>query len=146
MVSRLLLAVVVAGVALVNAACGSETVPMPTGNAELRRELLVELDNREIWYKVVDDSHIEIEYEDTGLVGELFDSMIRNVLPRDRSFAPAPHSLRELAEVLQNQNIACNFVNVFDQDWVVCDSEEDMKAVDEILFRIVTEDDGVRAN
>jgi hypothetical protein len=145
-VSRFILAVVVAGVALVNVGCEAETVPMPTGNAELRRELLVELDNREIWYNVVDDSHIEIEYEDTGLVGELFNSMIRNVLPRGRSFAPAPHALRELAEALQNQDIACNSVHVFDKDWVVCDSEEDMKVVDEILFRIVTEDDGVRSN
>lgn len=137
---------VIASISLVNAGCESETVPMQTGNAELRRELLGELDNRKIWYNVVDDSHIEIEYGDTVLVGELFDSMIRNVLPRGRSFAPAPQSLRELAEALQNQNIACNFVHVFDQDWVVCDSEEDMKVVDEILFGIVTEDDGVRLN
>ena len=139
MVSRLFLAAVVTGAALVNAGCESETVPMQTGTAELQQELLVELDSREIWYNVVDDSHIEIEYEDAGLVGELFDSMIREVLPKDRSFVPAPHSLRELAEALQNQNVACNFVDAFDQDWVVCDSEEGMKVAEEILLRIVTE-------
>ena len=145
MILRFILALVVAGVALVNIGCEAEMVPMPTGNPELRQELLVELDSREIWYKVVDDSHIEIEYEDTALVGELFDSMIRKVLPRDRSFAPAPHLLRELTEALQNQNIACNSFHAFDQDWLVCNSEEDMKLVDEILYRINTDDDGVRS-
>lgn len=145
MVSRFMLALVVVGVALVNTGCEAETVPMPTGNPELRQELLVELDNREIWYDVVDESHIEIEYEDTALVGELFESMIRKVLPRDRSFAPAPHLLRELTEALQDQNIACDSVHAFDKDWLVCNSEEDMKLVYEILYRINTDDDGVRS-
>jgi len=140
-VPRFILALVVAGLALVIVGCEVETVPMPTGNPELRRELLVELDNREIWYDVVDESHIEIEYADMTLVGELFDSIITNVLPKDRSFAPAPHKLRVLTEAVKNQDIACNSVHAFDSDWLVCNSEEDMELLFEISFRIDTEDE-----
>ncbi len=141
-----MLAIVVAWLALANVGCeadapSSELVPMPTGNAELRRELLAELDKKDIWHNVVDDSSIEIEFEDTTQVGEIFDGIIRNVLPRDRSISPAPHLMDELTESLRSQDIVCKSVHAFGKEWLVCTSE-DMALVNETLTNIVTNNEG----
>lgn len=132
---------IVSGLALINFACVAETpnsnlVSMPTGNPEMRRELLIELDERDIWYRIVDDSLIEIKDQNTGPVAELFDGIIRDILPRGRSFSPDPQVLGQLTESLENHDITCKPVNAFDKDWLVCNSE-DMKFVDETLTKIV---------
>ena len=150
MVSRFVLIIAIAGLAIVNVGCetgtsNSELVPMHTGNPELRRELLAELDKRQILYNVIDDSHVEVEYKDAALIGEIFNGIIRNVLPRDRSFIPAPYLLGELTEALRDKNISCKSVHAFDDDWVVCDSE-DMRVANEIWFEIVMGDEGVQSS
>jgi len=146
MTSRFVLTLVASSLALVSLGCvtdtpNSDSVPMPTGNSELRRELLIELDERDIWYSIVDESHIEIETKDMVQVGELFEVIIRKTLPRDRSFAPVPHLLDRLTESMEGRGVTCKSVNAFDKDWLVCNSEEDLQVVYDTLDKIQTESD-----
>ncbi len=143
MIFKLIPTAVIVAIALLVLGCGpepriSERVAMPTGNPDLRGQLLSELDRRGIWYNELNESQIEIERENTGVVGELFDDMIENVLPKDRSFSPAPEVLSALIEALDNEGVVCDSVRVFEMVWLVCD-KDDMPFVDETLTRIVTE-------
>lgn len=114
---------------------------MHTGNPELQRELLAELDEQHIWYNVVGDSYVEVEYKDANLIAEIFKDIMKDVLPRDRSIIPAPHLLGELIEALEEKNISCDAIDAFDQVWVVC-SSDDMGVVNEILGEIAVRDAG----
>ena len=137
---------VATSLALVNLGCvtdtpSSDSVPMPTGNPELRRELLIELDEHDIWYNTIDESHIEIETKDMVQVGELFEGIIRKTLPIGRSFAPAPQLFDRLKESIESRGVPCKSLNAFDKDWLVCNSEEDLQFVYDILYEIQTESD-----
>ncbi len=142
MTPRLIVLIVCFGLAILSFGCVAETptstlVPMPTGNQEMEQELLVELDDRGIWYRELDDSHIEVENKNTAQIATLFDSIIRNTLPRGRSFSPAPRVFEELSQSLENQGVVCKPVSAFDKEWLVC-RNEDMKLVDDTLTEIVT--------
>ncbi len=143
MVSKFFLTALVVVFASIISGCKSEPaaaerVPMPTGNIDLRQQLLSELNRRGIWYNELNESQIEIELESMGVVGDLFDGMIREVLPDDRSISPAPQALPALIEALDSEDVDCELVQVFEKDWLVC-SRDDMPLVDETLTKVITE-------
>jgi hypothetical protein len=122
----------------------TDLVPMPTGNQNLQRELIVVLDERGIWYRIVNQSQINIQSKDMYRAGLLFDDILNQRIPRDRSIAPAPHLLDPLMDKAASQGIECKRVNAFEQVWVVCDSEADIRNVNEALVEVSIEYDGTQ--
>lgn len=130
------------GLALLGYGCRAESpVPgaaeLPTGNSEMQQRLLGELDKKRIWYNVVGDARIEVRNDDSLVVAELLDAIVKSTLPPERAISPASHVFDQLAERLGSIGVECESVVAFDRNWLVC-SEKDMHVVDDELHKLVT--------
>ena len=109
--------------------CGSEsqtkkTIPVQTGDNKITELLISKLQENNDWYRIINESTIEIKYPPPSYVIDYVNQETDKVIPRGRSSAISPDLQPKVLEELKSKNINYNLVMFGGEQWLVWDQKD----------------------
>ena len=112
--------------------CGAEsqtekTIPVQTGDNKITELLISKLQENNDWYRIINESTIEINYPPPSYVIDYVNQETDKVIPRGRSSAISPDLQPEVLAELKSKNISYNLVLFGGEQWLVWDQKDNEK-------------------
>ncbi len=104
-----------------------KTIPIQTGDTKITDLLVTKLKDNSDWYRIVDQSTIEIEYPPPSYVIDYVNQETDKIIPRGRSSAISPDFLPQVIDELKSKDIRYNLVMFGGEQWLVWDKENSEK-------------------
>ncbi len=117
--------------------CGTQskpekTIPVQTGDNEITDLLITKLKENSDWYRIVDESTIEIKYPPPTYVIDYVNQETDKIIPRGRSTTLSPDLQPDILKELKSKNISYNLVLFGGEEWLVWD-EKDIEKVNNVI-------------
>lgn len=116
----------------------SDLMVIETGNEQLLKTLATELTENGIYYETLDASRLAVKEANAVEAGNVFNAVMQEALPRDRTIAPNPGFYDQLVGMLKERDITCDPISAIGENWLVCD-HEDMETVRSLTQQLTIE-------
>ncbi len=104
-----------------------KTTPVQTGDNKITDLLITKLKENSDWYRIVDESTIEIKYPPPSYVIDYVNQETNKIIPRGRSMALSADLQPEILKELKSKNISYNLVLFGGEEWLVWDEKNNDK-------------------